>query len=52
VVDIVNMADAAENLVVKNAAGDTVVTIGQGYRCTLANVAGTWVSLGKWAVTL
>lgn len=52
ILDVVNMADAAENLVMKNAAGDTIVTIGQGYRGTIANVAGAWVSLGKWAVTL
>lgn len=48
----INMADAAENLVFKNAAGTTVLTLGQGERGEVGNVAGTWVSLGKWAVTL
>jgi hypothetical protein len=52
ILDVVNMADAAENLVMKNAAGNTIVTIGQGYRGTIANVAGAWFSLGTWAVTL
>lgn len=52
VIDVINGADAAENLVMKDAAGNTIVTIGQGYRAQIGNVAGVWRNLGKWAATL
>ena len=45
---IINAADAAENLVVKNDAGGTVVTVGQNVTALLLCFGGTWTSIIKF----
>lgn len=49
---IVNSADAAENLVVKNAAGTTIVTISQNESVILVSDASAWTHLGIVTIAL
>lgn len=50
---ITNTADAAENLVVRNPAGDTVVTISQNERAIVVGAGGAvWAHLGIETIAL
>lgn len=50
--EIVNTADAAENLVVKNDAGGTVVTISQNEKATVVCDGTTWYHTGIVGIAL
>lgn len=49
---IVNAADAAENLVIKNAAGDTLATLGQGDAALVLDVDGVQFVAYAWRDSL
>lgn len=49
---VLNLADAAENLVVKDAAGNTVVTISQNERATVRCEGTTWRHMGIETIAL
>lgn len=49
---IVNAADAAENLVVKNAAGDTIATINQNEQGEFYCNGSTWVLINISTIAL
>ena len=50
---ILNTADAAENLVVRNPAGATVATVSQNERCTFVGVgAQVWAHMGITTIAL
>lgn len=50
--EIVNTADAAENLVVKNAGGATIVTISQNEKATVVCDGATWYHTGIVSIAL
>jgi hypothetical protein len=50
--EIVNTADAAENLVVKDDAGGTVVTISQNEKATVVCDGATWYHTGIVSIAL
>ena len=49
---ILNVADAAENLVVKNAAGSTLATANQNESVLVGNIAGVWTLLALPAIAI
>lgn len=51
---IVNAADAAENLVVKNASGSTIVTINQNEAALVMqdSSSGAWTLVCVWTIAL
>lgn len=50
---ILNAADAAENLVVRNPAGATVVTLNQNERALVVGTGGTaWTHMGVETIAL
>lgn len=49
---IVNLADAAETITLKNAAGDTVGTIAQNKAAYVANIGGTWAKICDFTVAV
>jgi hypothetical protein len=51
--EILNTADAAENLVVKDDAGSTVVTISQNEKAkVVCDAGGTWSHMGIVSIAL
>lgn len=50
--EITNSADAAENLVVKDAAGSTIVTIAQNEKAKVVGTASAWVHTGIVGIAL
>jgi hypothetical protein len=50
--EIVNAADAAEDLVVKNDAGSVVVTISQNEKATVRSSTSAWVHTGIVGIAL
>jgi len=49
---IVNLADAAETITLKNAAGSTVGTVAQNKAAYVANIAGTWAKICDFTVAV
>lgn len=53
VFEILNTADAAESLTVRNPAGGTVVTISQNEKCRVVGTGGTsWTHMGIQTIAL
>lgn len=50
--EILNTADGAENLVVKNDGGSTIVTISQNEKATVVCNGTAWVHMGIVSVAL
>ena len=50
--EILNLADAAENLVVKNDAGDTIVTVSQNEKVLVVCNGTAWVHMGIQTIAL
>ena len=51
-VEITNIADAAENLVVKDPGGTTIVTISQNEKAKIAYTGSAWVHFGIVTIAL
>lgn len=49
---IVNAADAAENLVIKNAGGDTIATVNQNEQAEVFSDGTDWVLLAVTTIAL
>jgi len=51
-IEIVNAADAAEDLVIKDPAASTIVTISQNEKATVAYNGSAWVHMGIITIAL
>ena len=49
---IVNLADAAETITLKDGAASTVGTVAQNKAAIVANIAGTWVKVCDFTIAI